>query len=81
MDQSSNGNRKTVTKLVSKINVKKDVFISHYPMLYSIMIDVDDLLPWFVQKKIITLNSPVEIWVKVAVREKVESYYNMFLAH
>jgi len=41
-------------------------------MLYSIMIDVDDLLPWFVQKKIITLNSPVEIWVKIAVREKVE---------
>ena len=51
---------------------KKDILTKHYASLCTILTNVDSLLPYFVQEKIISTNDVEEINAITTVPKKVE---------
>jgi len=52
---------------------EEKIFKSHYPELCSTMVDVVNLLPYFVQEEIIPLDDQEEIKAKPRTKDKVEN--------
>ena len=51
---------------------EKDVFIRHFPSLCNTLTDISNLLPFFVQEKIISTNDLEEVNSAVTTTKKVE---------
>ena len=52
--------------------IEEDIFIRHYSSLCNTLTDINNLLPFFVQEKIINVSDVEEINVIVATPKKVE---------
>lgn len=56
---------------MTDVQLHKDVFTNHYSDLCSTLTDIDNLLPFFVGKKIITITNQTEIKREIATLNKV----------
>ena len=56
-----------------QLKVEKDIFTSHYSSLCNTLTDVDDLLCYFVQEKIINPSDVEEINATVTRSKKVQT--------
>ena len=52
---------------------EKDIFTKHYSSLCNTLTDINNLLPYFVQEKIINANDIEEINAIVTKRQRVEN--------